>query len=75
MSYYELDLVHDSSNHLDSLLKSGNQVEILESDIILPTFILGYFVFSRYSMDHVIHKPIFGKKESQELMFRIKPRF
>ena len=33
-------------NHLESLLESGNQVEILESRIIICTFILGYLVFS-----------------------------
>ena len=33
-------------NHLESLLESENQVEILESRIIISMFILGYLVFS-----------------------------
>ena len=37
--------VHGSRNHLESLVESGNQVEILESRIIISTFILGYLVF------------------------------
>ena len=34
--------VDDSKNHLDSLLESGNQVEILESGIAVCTFIFAY---------------------------------
>ena len=41
--------VDGSRNHLESmvesLLESGNQVEILESRIIISMFILGYLVF------------------------------
>ena len=33
-------------NHLESLLELENQVEILESRIIISTFILEYLVFS-----------------------------
>ena len=46
-------------------MESGNQVDILESGIIISTFILGYLVFL-YIMNHVIYKPLFGKRESQE---------
>ena len=35
-----LNHVDSSKNHLDSLLESGNQVEILESGIMISTFIL-----------------------------------
>ena len=38
--------VNGSRNHLQSMLESGNQVEILESRIIISMFILGYLVFS-----------------------------
>ena len=34
-------------NNLESLLESENQVDILESRIIISTFILGYLVFFR----------------------------
>ena len=46
----------------ESLLESGNQMEILESRIIISTFIFGYLVLS----NHVVHQPLFGKQESQE---------
>ena len=39
--------VDGSRNRLESLLESGNQVQILESQIIISTFILGYLVFFR----------------------------
>ena len=41
-----------------SLLESENQVEILESRIMISTFILSIFP---YIMNHVMHKPLFGK--------------
>ena len=37
------DHVDSSRNHLDSLLESGNQVEICESGIIISAFILGTY--------------------------------
>ena len=55
-------------NHADgsqnSLLESGNQVEILESGI--TTFIFWLFSIFLYIMNHVMHIPLFGKQESQE---------
>ena len=42
-----LNHVDGFRNHLESLLESENQVEILESRIIISTFILGYLVFFR----------------------------
>ena len=50
---------------MNFLLESRNQVEILESRIIISTFILGYLVFLNI-MKHVMHKPLFGKQKSQE---------
>ena len=52
-------------NHLDLLLKSGNQVEILESGIIISMFILEYLKFP-YIMNHMMRKHLFGQQESQE---------
>ena len=39
--------IDGSRNHLDSLLESGNQVEILESGVGISTFIFGYLAFFR----------------------------
>ena len=41
-----LNHIDGPRNHLESLLESENQVEILESRIIISMFILGYLVFS-----------------------------
>ena len=37
--------IDGSKNNLDSLLESGNQVEILESGVGISTFIFGYLAF------------------------------
>ena len=59
--------VDGSRNHLDSLLESGNQVEILESEIgNVYVYQLWIFSFFSYITNHAIHKPLFGKQESQE---------
>ena len=42
--------VDGSRNHLDSLLESGNQVEILESGVGIFTFIFGYLAFFRIKL-------------------------
>ena len=55
--------VDDSRNHLESLLESENQMEILESRIIISTWM--YFPYTM-SMNHVMHEPLFGKQVSQE---------
>ena len=56
--------VDDSRNHFESLLESENQVEILESRIIISTWIFSsYFP---YTINHVMHEPLFGKQVSQE---------
>ena len=46
--------VDGSRNHLDSLLKSGNQVEVREPGIMISTFIVSNFP---HIMNRVIHKP------------------
>ena len=60
--------VDGSRNHLDSLLESGNQAEILESRIIISTFILRCLVLFRifWITCNLIDKPLFGEQESQK---------
>ena len=63
-----LNYVNGSRNHLNVLLESRNQVEILESGIMISMFILGYLInIFLYIMNHMMHdEPLLGKQESLE---------
>ena len=54
-----LNHIIGSRNDLSLLPESGNQVEILKPGIIFSTL----FSTFPYIMNHVMHKPLFGKQE------------
>ena len=60
-----LNHVDGSRNHLNLLLELRDQVEILESGIMISTFILGYLINTfPCIMNHMMHEPLFDKQES-----------